>query len=151
VTRHSVERLLAIARANITRLSPHDAAAAVACGALLIDLRPLEYRWRYGEILGATAVSRHVLEWRLDPASEHRLAALPAGGYDHPIVLMCNEGYASSLAAYTLRQDLGLSRLADLRGGFAAWVAAGLPYRRRVARPDSTPSYGHAAPIGRAS
>jgi rhodanese-related sulfurtransferase len=128
----AVDDLLAQARDNIVRLSPQDAAAALRDGALLIDLRPVEYRWRNGEVPGAIAVSRHVLEWRLDPTSEHRLKELRPGDHDQEIVLMCNEGYTSSLAAYQLRRQLGLTDVKDVTGGFAAWRAAGLPTVSRL-------------------
>jgi rhodanese-related sulfurtransferase len=76
-----------------------------------------------GEIPGAVVIDRNVLEWRLDPASEVRL---PIASYDAWIVLFCNEGYASSLAAESL-QALGIAKATDLAGGFRAWRAAGLP------------------------
>lgn len=128
-----VSRLLAEAREHIVRCSPAEAAEAMRRGALLVDLRPVEYRWRFGEVPGAIAVSRHVLEWRLDVTSEHRLKELHAGDRDQEIVLMCNEGYTSSLAADQVRRSLGLSDVKDVAGGFAAWRAAGLPTVRRLA------------------
>ena len=131
----SVDSLLENARTHIVRLTPTEAAEAMASGALFIDLRPLEYRWRYGEIIGAIPVSRHVLEWRLDPSSEHRIQELDAGDYEHEIVLMCNEGYTSSLAAHTLMRDLGLKDVKDVIGGFAGWAAEGLPYLSRLGAP----------------
>jgi len=84
----------------------------------VVDIRPVELRERDGEMPGALVVDRNVLEWRLDPTSPHRLAALT--GPDQPVVLFCDEGYASSLAAATLR-DLGLRRATDLDGGYQAW------------------------------
>lgn len=128
----TVDTMLADARSRIRRYSPEEAAAAMRRGALLVDLRPVEFRWRNGEVPGAIHVSRHVLEWRLDPTSEHRLKELPAGSFDQEIVLMCNEGYTSSLAAYQLERDLGLTAVADVTGGFAAWRAAGLPTVTRL-------------------
>jgi rhodanese-related sulfurtransferase len=92
-----------------------------------VDIRPREQRAREGEIPGALIVERNVLEWRLDPASDHRLGVVV--GYQQPIVIVCSEGYASSLAAASL-QDLGLVNATDLIGGFRAWEAAGLPIRR---------------------
>ncbi len=127
-----VSGLLAEAREHITRYPPAEAAAAMSRGALLIDLRPVEYRWRFGEVPGAIAVSRHVLEWRLDVTSEHRLTELRSGARDQEIVLMCNEGYTSSLAAYQLMRQLGLTNVKDVDGGFAAWHAAGLPTVSRL-------------------
>lgn len=89
-------------------------------GGLVIDIRPIEQRSRDGELPGALVVDRNVLEWRLDPASPNRLAEVE--GYDQEVVVVCNEGYASSLAAATL-QDLGLHRATDLEGGYQAWLA----------------------------
>lgn len=106
------------------RLDPHAAAAAQRDGALLVDTRPGEQRRRDGEIPGAVVVDRNVLEWRLDPTCEHRIAEVT--GPQQVIVVVCNEGYSSSLAAATLRR-LGLANATDLAGGFQAWRAAGLP------------------------
>jgi rhodanese-related sulfurtransferase len=128
-----VSVLLTEARARITRYSPAEAAEAMRRGALLVDLRPTEYRWRFGEVPGAIAVSRHVLEWRLDVTSEHRLKELGSGDSDREIVLMCNEGYTSSLAAHQVMGQLGLTRVGDVAGGFAAWKEAGLPTVSRLA------------------
>jgi rhodanese-related sulfurtransferase len=129
-----VSTLLARARERITRYAPAEAAEAMRRGAILVDLRPIEYRWRFGEVPGAIAVSRHVLEWRLDVTSEHRLKELRAGDLDQEIVLMCNEGYTSSLAADQMMSQLGLTRVVDVTGGFAAWHAAGLPTVSRLTR-----------------
>jgi rhodanese-related sulfurtransferase len=129
-----ITALLAHARERITRLPPAEAAEAMRRGALLVDLRPTEYRWRFGEVPGAIAVSRHVLEWRLDVTSEHRLKELRPGDADQEIVLMCNVGYTSSLAAHQVMAQLGLTRVADIVGGFAAWHAAGLPTVSRLTR-----------------
>jgi rhodanese-related sulfurtransferase len=93
----------------------------------------VEYRWRFGEIPGAIAVSRHVLEWRLDVTSAHRLKEVRDGDLDQEIVLMCNEGYTSSLAAYQVMRQLGLTTVRDVAGGFAAWRAVGLPTVTRLA------------------
>jgi rhodanese-related sulfurtransferase len=101
-------------------------------GAILVDLRPTEYRWRFGEVPGAIAVSRHVLEWRLDVTSDHRLKELRPGDPHQEIVLMCNEGYTSSLAAHQVMTQLGLTRVADVADGFAAWRDAGLPTVSRL-------------------
>lgn len=128
-----VTGLLDEAREHIIRYEPGAAADAMRRGALLVDLRPVEFRWRNGEVPGAIAVSRHVLEWRLDVTSEHRIAALRERDYDQEIVLMCNEGYTSSLAAYQLKRQLGLTDVKDVTGGFAAWRAAGLPTVSRLA------------------
>ncbi len=125
--RRSVHQMLAAARARLRRVEPARAAAILTEGGLLVDIRPREQRAREGEIPGALIVERNVLEWRLDPASDHRLGVVV--GYQQPIVIVCSEGYASSLAAASL-QDLGLVNATDLIGGFRAWEAAGLPIRR---------------------
>lgn len=127
-----ITALLAEARAHITRYTPVRAAEAMRDGAILVDLRPTEYRWRFGEVPGAIAVSRHVLEWRLDVTGEHRLKELRADDPDQEIILMCNEGYTSSLAAHQVMTQLGLTRVADVTGGFTAWHAAGLPTVSRL-------------------
>lgn len=121
-----VSSRLAEARQYIERYTPEQAAAALERGALLVDLRPLEYRLRGGEIPGAVAVSRHVLEWRLDVSSDHRLKELDHGDTSREIVLFCNHGYTSSLAAYQVMRDLGLTNVGDIVGGFTAWREAGL-------------------------
>ena len=127
----TVDDLLASARARIRRLDPHETAAAARRGALLIDIRPtVQRRWE-GEVPGALVVERNVLEWRLDPASRHRLAQVT--DYDQEIVVLCSEGYASSLVAATL-VELGYASAGDLDGGFQAWARAGLPVRRRRSR-----------------
>ena len=120
----SISDLLAQARSRLTRPAPHQAWAAMRDGALLVDIRPAAQRAAEGEVPGALVIERNVLEWRLDPASDARLPQ--AGCYDLPVIIMCSEGYASSLAAASL-QDLGLSAATDLDGGFRAWAAAGLP------------------------
>ena len=119
-----VDGVLARARRRLDRVTPAEAADAVAAGALLVDIRPRDQRLREGGIPGALIIERNVLEWRLDPASDARLPE--ADSYDRQIVLFCSEGYATSLAAASL-QDLGLWRATDLVGGFHAWAAAGLP------------------------
>ncbi len=92
----------------------------------LVDIRPLEQRIVEGEVPGAILIGRNVLEWRLDPASEARIPALARA--DSRIIVMCSEGYASTLAATSLRR-IGLAEATDLEGGFQAWKAAGLPTR----------------------
>ncbi len=126
----AVSELLDLARAQLTRYRPEQAADAMRRGAVLIDLRPTEYRWRFGEIPGAVAVSRHVLEWRVDLTGPWHLKEL--SGPDQEIILICNEGYTSSLAAYQLRTQLGLKHVSDVEGGFTAWVAAGFPVVTRL-------------------
>lgn len=119
----SIDEVTAAARARLQRLSPEQAHDAIAQGAVLIDIRPAAQRAQEGEIPGALIVERNVLEWRFDPASDARLPI--ATRHDTPLIIVCSEGYASSLAAASL-QDLGLRRATDLIGGFHAWRAAGL-------------------------
>jgi rhodanese-related sulfurtransferase len=119
-----IDDLLAAARARLHRLGPAAVAAAVRDGAVLIDIRPAAQRAEHGEIPDAIVIERNVLEWRLDPRSEARLPF--ADRYDLEVIITCQEGYTSSLAAAAL-QDLGLHRATDLAGGYAAWRAAGLP------------------------
>jgi rhodanese-related sulfurtransferase len=121
----TIDELLADARAQLRRLSPQEAAAAVRQGAILVDIRPAAQRAAEGEIPGALIVERNVLEWRFDPVCEARL---PIAGYDLQVIVVCSEGYTSSLAAAAL-QDLGIARATDLAGGFQAWAASGLPVR----------------------
>lgn len=119
-----IDELLERVRAGYERIGPHEAAAAATDGALLVDIRYAALRERDGLIPGALVVERNELEWRLDPQGSHRAAE--AVSHDLPVVVICNEGYASSLAVASLRQ-LGLHRTTDLIGGFQAWRAAGLP------------------------
>jgi rhodanese-related sulfurtransferase len=119
-----IDDLLAAARARLQRLGPVAVAAALENGAVLIDIRPAAQRAEHGEIPGALVIERNVLEWRLDPRSDARLPF--ADRYDLEVIVTCQEGYTSSLAAAAL-QDLGLHRATDLAGGYAAWRAAGLP------------------------
>jgi rhodanese-related sulfurtransferase len=117
-----IDELLAAARAVIEpRARPADLDAVRTQGGLVVDIRPLELRERDGELPGAIVVDRNVLEWRLDPTSPHRLAEV--AGPNQAVVLVCDEGYASSLAAATLR-SLGSRRATDLDGGFQAWLAS---------------------------
>ena len=124
----TTEQLLAAARSRLVRLHPHEAQAAQRDGALLVDIRPQSNRDLEGEIPGAVVIERIVLEWRLDPASEARI---PQADYDLHVIVVCNEGYSSSLAAADL-QDLGVHRATDLAGGYRAWRTAGLPTTRPV-------------------
>jgi rhodanese-related sulfurtransferase len=120
----TIDDLLAQARARIVRLTPREAGARIAAGALLVDIRPAAQRLREGEVPGSLVVERNVLEWRFDPASDARLPQ--ATGYDVDVIVLCSEGYTSSLAADALL-SLGLHRATDVIGGFHAWAAAGLP------------------------
>lgn len=113
--------MLAECRAGLDRVRPEQLAAEMAGGALVVDTRPVEQRERDGELPGAIVIDRNVLEWRLDPTSPDRLP-----GLDDPqrrVIVVCNQGYSSSLAAHTLRR-LGLARATDLVGGYQAWKTA---------------------------
>jgi len=108
-------------------MSPAEAVRLMAEGGLLVDTRPEAQRRRDGEVPGAIVIDRTVLEWRLDPSSDHHIPEVT--GYDQVIIVMCSEGYSSSLAAAAL-QDVGLVRATDLEGGFQAWAASGHPVTR---------------------
>jgi rhodanese-related sulfurtransferase len=120
----TVDELLAAARASLERVTPEVAQRLAADGALIVDTRPADHRDREGTIPGSIWAERNVLEWRLDPASAHRIPEITS--HDQVVIVVCDEGYGSSLAARSL-QDLGLSQATDLIGGFRAWKAAGLP------------------------
>jgi rhodanese-related sulfurtransferase len=136
----AIEVLLAQARARMDRVEPERIADEVAAGAILVDIRPVEQRQRDGELAGAVIIDRNVLEWRLDPTSPDRLPL--ATGADIRYVVVCNEGYSSSLAAATLR-DLGLHRATDLVGGFQALLAiSGRPSLARSDGPIPQPIAG---------
>jgi rhodanese-related sulfurtransferase len=121
----TVDEMLSAARRRIDRVSPGAAASEVERdGALLVDIRSEAQRARDGVVPGALFHPRNVLEWRMDPASEYRDPAV--GGLDRRVIVMCDVGYQSSLAAANLR-ELGFARVADLVGGFQAWRDAGLP------------------------
>jgi rhodanese-related sulfurtransferase len=120
----SVDEILADARARIVRVTPAEAAMRSSRGGLLVDIRPAAQRAREGAVPGALVVERNVLEWRFDPSCPARLPE--AIGYDVDVIVLCSEGYTSSLAADALG-SLGLHRATDVIGGFAAWAAAGLP------------------------
>ena len=122
----TAEQLLAEARSGLDRLSPAEAHAARPGEALVIDIRSDSQRARDGHVPGARFIPRNALEWRLDPASEHRDPQ--AARRDLQLVLMCDEGFQSSLAAATLKR-FGL-RATDMVGGFQAWRSAGLPVER---------------------
>ena len=115
----SIEEILAAARTRLDRVEPEALDTERCAGAVIVDIRPIEQRTRDGELPGAIVIDRNVLEWRLDPACEHHIADV--ADYDTRIVIVCNEGYQSSLAAALLR-DVGLHRATDLVGGFQAWL-----------------------------
>ena len=123
-----IDARLQQARRRLSRLTPERAAARLSTGAVLVDIRPAGQRAAEGEVPGAVVVERNVLEWRLDPSSE---AALPLAAYDLDVIVLCQEGFTSSLAAESLL-DLGVIRATDVEGGFAAWRAAGLAWSRTV-------------------
>jgi rhodanese-related sulfurtransferase len=127
----AIDALLAQARAVLDRVEPRRLDDELAAGAVLIDIRPVEQRQRDGELTGAIIIDRNVLEWRLDPTSLDRLPV--ASRADIRFILVCNEGYSSSLAAATLR-DLGLSRATDLVGGFRRYWRIKSLYRTSRAR-----------------
>ncbi len=112
-----IDTLLERARRSLERVSPQDLADEVAAGAVLVDIRPAADRASEGALPGAVVIERNVLEWRLDPTSEHRLAV---AADDARVIVVCNDGYASSLAAHTLQQ-LGVTRATDLDGGYRGW------------------------------
>ena len=119
-----IDEVLSEARGRLSRVSPEDAHARQVAGALLVDIRYELLRRQDGVIPGALIVERNELEWRLDPLCDYRLPQ--AAHHDLDVLVLCNEGYASSLAALSLQQ-LGLHRATDVIGGFQAWAAAGLP------------------------
>ena len=126
MARRTIEELLARARAQLGhRPTPQEAHAAAAAGeAILVDVRAGDVLARDGSIPGAIHHQRTVIEWRADPESEwhdDRIADL-----DAPLILFCSQGYASSLAAQTLR-EMGFTRATDMDGGFDLWKSQGLP------------------------
>lgn len=133
-----VDAMLARARARLRRLEPAQAAAAVEDGALLVDIRPGWQRLDEGTVPGALVIERNHLEWRLDPTGDARIDQ--ATGHDRRWIVLCSEGYTSSLAAAAL-QDIGLHRATDVAGGFRAWAAAGLPTAPGT---DERPAYARA-------
>ena len=124
----AVDALLATARQSLARVHPANLETEIAAGALVVDIRPIDQRERDGELPGALIVDRNVLEWRLDPTSPHR--APEVADAHQRIIIVCNEGYSSSLAAATLQQ-LGIEHATDLIGGFQAW-------KRSPAKPAQT-------------
>jgi rhodanese-related sulfurtransferase len=118
----AIDRILEDARSGLDRVEARDLDAEVAAGALVVDTRPVEQRERDGSLPGAVVVDRNVLEWRLDPTSPDRIPEATDVG--RRVIVVCNEGYSSSLAAATLQQ-LGLERATDLVGGYQAWLSVG--------------------------
>jgi rhodanese-related sulfurtransferase len=131
MARTTIDQLLEDARRRLDRLDPLAALDAIRAGATLIDIRSDSQIAKDGVVPEALVIQRNVLEWRLDPASEHRHPSAPH--LNDQVILMCNDGYQSSLAAVTLQQ-LGFGRATDLEGGFQAWRAAGLSTRQASKR-----------------
>ena len=129
MTAHSADDLLVSARAKIRRVEPAELDTLAAAGALVVDIRPVAQRATEGELGFGLVVERNVLEWRFDLTGSHALPEV--SGYDQPVVVVCSEGYASSLAAASLR-ELGFTGAGDLSGGYVAWR------RWRDARADDT-------------
>jgi rhodanese-related sulfurtransferase len=120
-----VDRLLDEARQKIgPRVTVDRLEDELARGTLVVDIRPVELRQRDGELPGSVVIGRNVLEWRLDPTGDHRIDE--ASDPDRRVIVVCDEGYASSLAAATLL-ELGRTDVTDLSGGYQAWLALGAP------------------------
>lgn len=123
-----VDAMLAAARSGLDRVSARAAFQEVVTdGAILVDIRPAAQRAACGEVapwMEPRVVERNVLEWRFDPRSHARL---PEAAYDARVIVLCQEGYTSSLAAHALH-ELGVRRATDVVGGFAAWRQAGMPF-----------------------
>ncbi len=142
----TIEEILASARSRLVRLTPRDAFRELSGEAVLVDIRPAAQRADEGEIPGSAIIERNHLEWRLDPCCEARLPWVT--GYDHRVIVICQEGYTSSLAAAALH-DLGLHRATDVVGGFRAWAAAGLPSApARAGTVTLAPGAAPALPLG---
>jgi rhodanese-related sulfurtransferase len=136
VTQRTIDELVAEAAARIHRYAPAEAQAAVEAGAILVDIRAVEAREREGVVPGSVHVPRTVLEWRAASTSAWRNPVLD----DARLILICDHGYSSVLAAATL-VDLGRDAR-DVVGGFEAWAAAGLPVGRPPATPHGLPGMG---------
>lgn len=113
----TIDEYLEIARARFVRVEPHDLDGAMATGGLVVDIRPVANRTEEGDLPGAVVIDRGVLEWRLAPSSDARSVDLTPG---QQVILVCNDGYQSSLAAAILL-DLGVEGATDLVGGYRAW------------------------------
>ena len=123
----TIDRILDKARRRLTRVTPEQAAGEQADGALIVDTRTSDQRARDGAIPGALAIDRTVMEWRLDPTSPDHIPQATNPGVR--VIVVCAQGYSSSLAAASL-QDLGLVNATDVIGGFEAWKASGLPVEK---------------------
>jgi len=120
VQRRSIDSVLADARSRLQRMTATEAIAARDAGAVVVDIRPAAQRAAEGGPDDVLVIERNVLEWRFDPASDARL---PIADYNIHVIVLCQEGYTSSLAAAAL-QDLGIWRATDVIGGWAAWRSA---------------------------
>lgn len=138
MSRRNINDILAAAQARLTRVTPAQAAERVRDGWILVDVRATDLRARDGWIPNSVHAPLNVLEWRVDPESGHQHPAL--GGHEARLILICDEGYSSSLAAVRLR-ELGYGNTTDVIGGFKAWAAAGLPVH----------AYSGPIPLGAAS
>ena len=128
----AIDAFLEAARHGLDRVQPADLMSEMAAGAVVVDTRASEQRHRDGELPGALVIDRNILEWRLDPTSPHHIPGVTDASCR--IIVVCNEGYSSSLAAGTLRQ-LGLERATDLVGGFQAWTRLGGTDHQEMHRP----------------
>jgi rhodanese-related sulfurtransferase len=135
----TADELLEDARQRIVRLEPRDALDASEAGALVIDLRTDHARQRDGIVPGSLHIPRSVLEWRIDPRSPWRNTEV--GGTDQRLIILCAQGFSSSLAAVTAI-ELGFEATCDVIGGFEAWSAAGLPTRQPCWRTEDDPLPG---------
>jgi rhodanese-related sulfurtransferase len=142
--RETIDDRLRRAQARIRRHEPDEAFEAVRRGALLVDLRSHDERERSGVVPGSIHIPRTVLEWRLDPECEFRNPSV--AGLDRELILLCGDGYSSSLAVVSLR-DLGFEHVADVVGGFTAWRAAGLPVAPAPPPSESLPGMGRPEPV----
>jgi rhodanese-related sulfurtransferase len=129
----TIDEILASARSHLSRIKPEAALSQLHAAdrpdsppVLLVDIRPAAQRAQEGQIEGSLVIERNVLEWRFDPQSSARIAVVDQWGYKIRVIVMCQEGYTSSLAARAL-QELGLEHATDLEGGYRAWREAGLP------------------------
>jgi rhodanese-related sulfurtransferase len=120
----TADELVAQARQRIARIGPAELEPLAAAGGLIVDIRPVAQRAEEGELPGALIIERNVLEWRLDPSSAFRIPE--AASHQRFVLVLCQQGYASSLAAASLK-ELGYARAGDVIGGFDAWREAGLP------------------------
>jgi len=128
--RQTIEQLLDSARQRLVRLTPAEAEQASRAGAVVVDIRPAAQRASEGELPGALVIERNVLEWRFDPLAD---ASLNIASHDLRVIVLCSEGYTSSLAAAAL-QDLGVHGATDVIGGYRAWSSSGVPSPAQPAR-----------------